>query len=274
MELNYKNIHIGHHVKEIARIKNLSMPRACTFLKCNAIEVMRMYELQSMESELLLQWCKLLEYNFFMFYHSHLQLYKPSAATAHIIQDKNESNLHESYTFKKNIYSPEIIEYILGKLDKNEVSVKDIITKYNIPRTTIYRWVKKRKKTSKLEKIEDVNKNETFSSIKKKINYKTLYLDLVEESDYIPMDYKTILREKIEHFDFITFRDVGTLNTLIRSYSKMEDWLDDQQLKAYDLDQILSVLKEQKIYNLTNSEISRKYKMSRNTIARWKVLFN
>ncbi|MGB0871409.1 MAG: helix-turn-helix domain-containing protein [Flavobacteriales bacterium] len=103
-----------------------------------------MYTKKSLDSDLLLRWCKLLDYNFFMFYHSHLQMYKPSASVAKLKNIQISNDERQDYVFRKNLYMPEIIDWLLSKLDENELTVKEIIEIYNIPKTTIYRWKKKR----------------------------------------------------------------------------------------------------------------------------------
>ena len=106
-----------------------------------------MYTQKTLDSGILLIWSKLLDYNFFMFYHTHLQLYKPSASTAKLTT-KEQSKNNKKYVFRKNYYCPEVIDWILDKLKNKELSVKDIIDNYHIPRTTIYRWRKKANKFS------------------------------------------------------------------------------------------------------------------------------
>lgn len=143
---DYKHIHIGHHIKSVAELKELSVARACKFLKCSAADIKDMYSKPSLDSQLLLMWCKLLDYNFFMFYHTHLQLYEPSASSAKFgskpkLKNKEEA---EEYTFRKNLYSPEIIEWLMNQFENNTLSAQDIIQKYKIPKTTFYRWRKKR----------------------------------------------------------------------------------------------------------------------------------
>ncbi len=148
--MDYKNIHIGTHIKHIATCKELSISRACTFLKCSHQDILDMYCKKSLDSELLLRWCKLLDYNFFMFYHTHLQIFKPLASTTKILKN-SDSKRDEEYVFRKNIYSKEIINWILEKLNKEELSVKDVIEKYNIPKTTIYRWIQRNHKNKNYE---------------------------------------------------------------------------------------------------------------------------
>lgn len=142
--MDYKNIHIGSHIKHIADLRELSISRACLFLKCNYEDIKEMYTKKSLDSDLLLRWCKLLDYNFFMFYHSHLQMYKPSASIAKLKNIELSNDERQNYVFRKNLYMPEIIDWLLRKLDQGELTVKEIIEIYNIPKTTIYRWKKKR----------------------------------------------------------------------------------------------------------------------------------
>lgn len=140
--LDYKHIHIGGHIKKIAEIRNISIARMCLSFECSYNDIQKMYNQVTLDSGILLKWCKLLDYNFFMIYHSHLQLYAPKASVTKL-NVKKRSKHNEDYVFRKNLYSPEIIGWILDKLQKNELSISEVISTYNIPRTTIYRWKKK-----------------------------------------------------------------------------------------------------------------------------------
>lgn len=142
--MDYKDIHIGKHIKKISEIRNVSISRICAFLECNHKDILEMYNQKTIDSGILLKWCKLLDYNFFMFYQSHLQLYKPSASTTHL-SGKKISKKNKDYVFRKNIYSPDIIDWILEQIHREDLTTKEVIEKYNIPRTTIYRWIKRNK---------------------------------------------------------------------------------------------------------------------------------
>jgi len=48
-------------------------------------------------------------------------------------------------TFRKNIYTREIIDFILEEIHSGELSVNDVTERYNIPKTTLYKWIKKYK---------------------------------------------------------------------------------------------------------------------------------
>lgn len=47
----------------------------------------------------------------------------------------------------------------------------------------------------------------------------------------------------------------------------------NNQYKAYDLDTVVYILEYQKEFNLSNTEISIMFSVSRNTITRWKKLY-
>lgn len=134
---------MGKHLKIISEVKDLSLSRACLFLNCSKDDIYTMYQQPSLDSSTLLRWCKLLDYNFFMIYHTHLQMFTPSAATAKITRNPKDQKIQKSYNFKKNLYSPEIIKWLLEQMESKKMSVAQIIDRYSIPRTTIYRWKKK-----------------------------------------------------------------------------------------------------------------------------------
>lgn len=257
---SYKNIHIGSQIKTIASLKELSITRACQFLKCSAQEIEDMYAQESLDSNQLLRWCKLLEYNFFMFYHSHLQLYSPSGSLTKLTT-KEEQNT-EQFSFKKNLYSPEIIAYILDKWNSNELSAKEIIERYHIPRTTLYRWKKKESKPQ--VKVERE---------KKKVNYKVLYLDFIRESPDISHQLKGLMYIIIDQWPNT---DVGVeklfkINKMIAEHMPNRyNRVEYQTLNVYDEPYMTKVFVYQKQNNLSDLSISNHYQLSRNTIAKWK----
>lgn len=263
---NYKNIHIGKHIKDMVDYSEIDIDRICKFFKCNSKEVEAMYSMKSLDTELLLGWCKLVEYNFFMFYHTHLQLYSPKSASCNL--PKNKKKISAVYQFKKNIYTSEIQQFILGKYLKGEMTSADIIKKYAIPRTTFYRWLKKQNTPSDPSKSKKQSSEET-----KVIGYKNIYTDLIYESKYIDTVSQTFLQSQINQIK--TFRDVLRINQELRKGKQLnqDDLKINQQLKSYDKNMILNILEEQKKFGLTNLDISKKYKMSRNTIAKWRRVF-
>lgn len=102
-----------------------------------------MYSSQSLDAEILLKWCKLLEYDFFRIYSQHLILYAPPAANEKIEQQKDKkTNLPQ---FRKNIYTKEVIDFILELIANGEKTKKQVIEEYRIPKTTLYKWISKYK---------------------------------------------------------------------------------------------------------------------------------
>lgn len=137
--MNFKNINIGNLIFKTVQEKNINISRICKFMKCNEKTIQEMYNSSDISAENLLRWSKLLEYDFFRLYSQHLILYSPVAAMKN---DSSEEKSHLPY-FRKNIYTKEIINFILEQLETNQMSKKDVIDKYNIPKTTLSKWIKK-----------------------------------------------------------------------------------------------------------------------------------
>ena len=99
-----------------------------------------MYQSKSLDAELLLRWSKLLEYDFFRIYTQHLIFYSPPAS---IKKDKISNSALPK--FRKNIYTKEVIDFILEQLKNNEKTKLQIIEEYRIPKTTLHKWIEKYK---------------------------------------------------------------------------------------------------------------------------------
>ncbi|WP_334126744.1 transposase [Empedobacter brevis] len=144
--MNFKEIHIGLLIKQLVTEKRIELSRICNFMKCTEYEAKEMYKMKSLNTEVLLKWSKLLEYDFFRLYSQHLILYAP-INNNYIQHEKNsQSSLPR---FRKNIYTKEMIDYILNKIDTGEMKSLEIIERYNIPKTTLYKWMNKYKKSTK-----------------------------------------------------------------------------------------------------------------------------
>lgn len=135
----YKEIHIGNFIKERAEELAISTERICNFLKKDEESVEKIYKSASIETDLLLRCSKLLEYDFFRLYSSHLILYSPPSA---VDKKKNHRSDKIPY-FRKNIYTQEIKEFIIRKIQSGEMTQTDIIKEYSIPKSTLHRWLQK-----------------------------------------------------------------------------------------------------------------------------------
>ena len=140
--MNFKDIHIGYFINQRVTENGIEISRICNFLKCTEKEISKMYQSKSLDTELLLRWSKLLEYDFFRIYSQHLILYAPISAD----EKANQQNVNTSLPqFRKNIYTKEIIDFILEQIEKKEMTKNQIMERYRIPKTTLYKWISKHK---------------------------------------------------------------------------------------------------------------------------------
>lgn len=136
-----EKIHIGSFLKKRYEELEVSAERACAFFDCDKEHIEEAFQRESLETDLLLKWSKLLEYDFFRLYSHHILLYAPSSntETAH----RKESQMPQ---FRKNIYTKEIIDYMMMMVENKEKTPIQIVQDYRIPKTTLYRWIEKFKK--------------------------------------------------------------------------------------------------------------------------------
>ena len=144
--MNFKDIHIGYFINQRVTENGIEISRICNFLKCTEKEISKMYQSKSLDTELLLRWSKLLEYDFFRIYSQHLILYAPISAD----EKANQQNVNTSLRqFRKNIYTKEIIDFILEQIEKKEMTKNQIMERYRIPKTTLYKWISKHKSSER-----------------------------------------------------------------------------------------------------------------------------
>jgi len=136
--MKFKDIHIGNLIAQKTTENEIEKKRICNFLKCTEEEIAEMYQSKSLDAELILKWSKLLEYDFFRFYTQHLILYAPKSAEYKTIKS-------ELPQFRKNIYTKEVIDFILELIETGEKTKHQVIEEYNIPKTTLYKWIHKYK---------------------------------------------------------------------------------------------------------------------------------
>lgn len=134
----YKEIHIGQFIKERVEDKGITIERICNFLNKDETFVENIYKSKSIDTEVLLRFSKLLEYDFFRLYSSHLILYAPPSAV-----HKNTEKSEKIPYFRKNIYTQEIKEFIIKRIQSEEMSIAEVIKTYSIPKSTLHRWMQK-----------------------------------------------------------------------------------------------------------------------------------
>lgn len=138
--MNYKNIHIGSLISQKVQESSIKVDRIVNFFKCDIQEIQKMYEAESLDTKAMLSWCKLLKCDFFRIYSHHLILYAPPQKILLKTNSQKEKSVSE---FRKNVYTVEIIEFIVEKITSGKMTKLQVINRYNIPKTTLYKWVHK-----------------------------------------------------------------------------------------------------------------------------------
>lgn len=100
-------------------------------------------------------------------------------------------------------------------------------------------------------------------------NYKKIYMDLLDQKYPCKKDLCKPILEK----ENLEFMDVIRLNELIFNQEKEGYKKKDEQYRSYDKAAIAKILDYQKEFQLNNTQAANHFKMSRNTIAKWKKLF-
>lgn len=134
---NLKNIHIGDLLYRRVKEEEIEITRICKFLQKTEKEITDMYSQKSVEADVLLKWCKLLEYDFFRLYSNHLILYAPSCSS-----NKNEKQ-SQLPQFRKHLYTKEIIDFMLELLQNKQMTPSEIMNQYRIPKSTLNKWISK-----------------------------------------------------------------------------------------------------------------------------------
>ena len=141
--MNYKEIHIGTLINQTVTESGIEISRICNFFKCTLKDVEEMYTQENLPTDVLLKWSKLLEYDFFRMYSQHLILYAPPSANEN--KSKKENQKSTVPQFRKNIYTNEIIDFILDQVNTGKMTKNEVINRYRIPKTTLYKWISKYK---------------------------------------------------------------------------------------------------------------------------------
>lgn len=139
--MNFKEIHIGTLINQRVTESGIEISRICNFIKCSEAEIKEMYQSKNIDTETLLKWSKLLGYDFFRVYSQHLILYAPPSAT----EQKTGNVKSQLPQFRKNIYTKEIIDFILEQITLGDMTKSEVIQKYKIPKTTLCKWISKYK---------------------------------------------------------------------------------------------------------------------------------
>ena len=100
-------------------------------------------------------------------------------------------------------------------------------------------------------------------------NYKRIYEDLLDRKyPHKKEACKAVLaKEKLNSMD------VFLLDDLIFDKETRDETESDQKYRSYDKISIFKILEYQKKYKLNNTELADHFGLSRNTVAKWKKMF-
>jgi len=141
--MNFKEIHIGKLIEQRVLEIQITNERICNALNCSDKEIIKIYTSANINTEILLKLSKLLQYDFFRVFSQHLILFAP--ISKRYKEDNVKTEKSKLPLFRKNIYTREVIFFILELIETKEKSIAQIINEYHVPKTTLYKWIKKYK---------------------------------------------------------------------------------------------------------------------------------
>ncbi|MCF2221499.1 helix-turn-helix domain-containing protein [Chryseobacterium sp. PS-8] len=98
------------------------------------------------------------------------------------------------------------------------------------------------------------------------INYKKIYQDILEMKFPEKKEQCFSVLNKKE----LSMLDVIDLNQKIFGKSDKQTDVFNQRHRSYDKSAVLKILEYQTVNNLNNSELAKHFKLSRNTITKWR----
>lgn len=103
----------------------------------------------------------------------------------------------------------------------------------------------------------------------RKPNYNRIYSDMIR----IRFPEKMVLYQDLLDRKELGVLDVIELNLKLFGKNDIHAEKFNQKLRSYDHNSILRILEYQREYQLTNIQLSRHFKLSRNTVTFWKKKF-
>ncbi len=100
-------------------------------------------------------------------------------------------------------------------------------------------------------------------------NYRLIYIDMINMKYPEKMEVckPYLIKEQLSVLDIIK------LNELIICKQGNNSKSENQKFRSYNTETIINILDFQKKNRLNNSELARYFKLSRNTVAKWKKIF-
>lgn len=97
-------------------------------------------------------------------------------------------------------------------------------------------------------------------------NYKKIYIDILDQK----YPQKITICQRILNKKKLSTLDIIALNKIIFGEQDKESMTFNQRHRSYCEKTIIEILDYQKKYNLNNTQIALKFKISRNSLTKWK----
>ena len=104
--------------------------------------------------------------------------------------------------------------------------------------------------------------------LKQNINYQQIFRDILDAK--YP-DKKKVCIPLLQN-ENLSAMDIVKINTEIFGISR-ENETSNQKHRSYHKSDILKILNYQKKHNCNNSQLANHFKLSRNTVAKWRKMF-
>ncbi|SIP92714.1 hypothetical protein [Chryseobacterium sp. RU33C] len=108
-----------------------------------------------------------------------------------------------------------------------------------------------------------------IQKVKTSPNYKKIYKDIIEQKFPHKFEECRSLLDKKPLYAI----DIIHLNKIIFGNKDKAGEMFDQMCRSYDKESIIKILKFQNDNKLNNTQIANKYRLSRNTVSKWKKLY-
>jgi predicted transcriptional regulator len=135
-----RNLHIGDIISKIIIEKKMKMADIKSKMCITSKTLNKMLIAKSLDTTHLLKWSKVLRYDFFRLYSSHLMLHHGISNT---LTRKTDSLNIQGIHIRKNVYTKDLIQFLINKVQTNEMTPMEVINQYAIPKTTFYKWLQK-----------------------------------------------------------------------------------------------------------------------------------
>lgn len=100
-------------------------------------------------------------------------------------------------------------------------------------------------------------------------DYRKIYTDMIEMK-YLHKKGKC---EAVLNKPRLTVMDIFEIEKIIFDANDLQNDKENGKFRAYDSESILQILNYQKKNKMSNTEISNHFKISRNSLAKWKKMF-